>query len=103
MAAILPISQISSIPSCIHVASKVLPLERILGLPLPLRWVEENARKQEMEEKKTRRTIQTDLAQNGKSDEVEWSAGDIMQGWAEERGFCECCVSSGVTQSMIDI
>lgn len=63
-----------------------MPLERILNLPEPKRWDDERRFYEEVESKKTGRD-DTDEKRPGAV--LQWMAGDIMTGWAEERGFRE--------------
>ncbi|WVQ86042.1 hypothetical protein IAT38_008210 [Cryptococcus sp. DSM 104549] len=86
LAGIVPISQIPSLPACIHFAATHLPLETIFRVPQPepdasdlyaakrtYRDAEqaERARAQEVEKRKRER----------------WTAGGIMEGRAVDKGF----------------
>ncbi|GHJ88881.1 hypothetical protein NliqN6_5283 [Naganishia liquefaciens] len=98
-AGILPISQVSSVASCIHHIARLLPLETALNLPPPARWQEERARQQAIQSRITTRRRDdeqdmegTHVAYRKEDDSLhslhgQWTAGDILQGWAEYRGY----------------
>jgi len=66
-----------------------MPLERILGL--------EKVVDEEEVLREARKTWRAGaVKEDGKGLKVEsWTTGEIMEGWALERGFCESSVSSG--------
>jgi len=61
-----------------------MPLERILGLEKVVD--EEEALR---EARKTWRAGAVKDEGNGKTKVESWTTGEIMEGWALERGFCE--------------
>ncbi len=79
MAGILPVSQVSAIPSCVYHASLCIPLEETLRLKLPSETGDPI-----VEDKRTWRTGQT---RNIKAREVSWTAMDIMTAYALSKGW----------------
>ncbi|KAK0208758.1 P-loop containing nucleoside triphosphate hydrolase protein [Desarmillaria ectypa] len=77
LSGILPISHISSIPSCIHFVGERLPIEEIYRLEHP------NSKLPVIEDKRTWR--------NGEKRAVarstEWTATDVMSAYADKRGW----------------
>lgn len=67
-----------------------MPIERILNLPEPKRWEDERRFYEEVESKKTGRDEVEEEQEKRSGAVLQWMAGDIMTGWAEERGFREC-------------
>lgn len=68
-----------------------MPLERILGLEKVVD--EEEALR---EARKTWRAGAVAKDDGGKKEKVEsWTTGEIMEGWALERGFCEFASDMG--------
>lgn len=98
---VLPISQVSSVASCIHRIACLLPLEKALHLSPPARWQEERERKRAMQARITTRRQDDEhdpqgartpvsYEKDGGADDEhagQWTAGDILQGWAEYRGY----------------
>lgn len=80
--AVLPIAQIPSLPACVAFAVKYLPLERIFNVPPPDVVVDD------MESKKTYRGGYRPPVQ-AKPKGPRWTAGDIMDGRASDRGFSQ--------------
>ncbi|GMK56024.1 hypothetical protein CspeluHIS016_0210800 [Cutaneotrichosporon spelunceum] len=80
LSGILPIAQIPSLPACIAFAAKYLPLERIFNIPAPEVVVDDIA---------SRRTWRAGYHPpvTAKPDGPRWTAGDIMDGRATDRGF----------------
>lgn len=68
-----------------------MPLEKILRLPDPQRWEEDRIFWAGVEGKKTRREPENEEAVKVEAEKrgPKWMAGDIMTGWAEERGYRE--------------
>jgi hypothetical protein len=88
--AVLPISQIPSIPACMFHTARILPLETILKLPTPNRWAEEFAEHEARESKKTYRAgLGGPAAERDRGYHAQWTTGDIMVGWAGHRGYGE--------------
>lgn len=83
MSSILPISHIPALPAVLQLAGQLLPLERILQLD----DLDEDT--QVIETKKTWRAGMRPADADEKSAKREkvWSTGDIMEGWALQRGF----------------
>jgi hypothetical protein len=97
-----------SLSTCISLVSRLLPLETALGLPPPARWAEE----EQGREVERRRTWRVDGAAGaGRRDDVEavtedeiregregrgWTAWDVMEGWALERGYSESLTAVGI-------
>lgn len=80
MAGILPISQVSSIPSCVQFASERIPLEKVLNLQHP------NLKDPESKDKRTWRDgMQT--PSNSSAPPVTWTAMDIMTSFADSKGW----------------
>lgn len=79
LTSVLPIAQIPSLPACIQFASRLLPLERVFRIPEPEQSVDE------LEAKKTWRGPHRIAAPAKKG----WTAGDLMDGRAADRGFSE--------------
>lgn len=98
-AKVLPISQVSSVASCIHHIACHLPLEKALNLSPPARWQEERERRDAIQSRITTRRQDDEQDVEGshvayrKHDDSlhdlheQWTAGDILQGWAEYRGY----------------
>ncbi|KAJ9119139.1 hypothetical protein QFC22_003630 [Naganishia vaughanmartiniae] len=104
-AGILPISQVSSVASCIHHIACALPLEKALNVASPARWAEERDRRLRIQSRiTTRRRDDHEEREDGRRaepvvhartaegreegvGEEQWTAGDILQGWAEYRGY----------------
>jgi hypothetical protein len=86
VSSILPISQVPALPAVLGLAGRLIPLEQVLGLKHD---VEGDAAVAEgVEAKKTWRAGMSN--KGGKREEI-WTTGDILEGWALERGFRECC------------
>ncbi|TFK56636.1 P-loop containing nucleoside triphosphate hydrolase protein [Heliocybe sulcata] len=80
LSGILPISHISSIPSCIHYAASVMPLERVLNLVHP------TSLEPEKEDKRTWREGMQPRPST--SDRVpKWTAMDILTAYANYKGY----------------
>lgn len=77
LSGILPISQISSIPSCIYLALQYIPLEQIYGLKHP------TPRTPAIEDKRTWRGGTRPV----KETEVVWTAMDVLTAYAELKGW----------------
>ncbi|KAJ9122967.1 hypothetical protein QFC24_004005 [Naganishia onofrii] len=104
-AGILPISQVSSVASCIYHIACALPLEKALNVAAPARWAEERERRMRIQSRiTTRRRDDQEEREDGRRaepvvcetpvgereegvGEERWTAGDILQGWAEYRGY----------------
>ncbi|KAJ9103200.1 hypothetical protein QFC21_002623 [Naganishia friedmannii] len=104
-AGILPISQVSSVASCIYHIACALPLEKALNVAPPTRWIEERERRVRIQSRiTTRRRDDPEAREDGRrsepvlcerateereegAGEERWTAGDILQGWAEYRGY----------------
>ncbi|BEI85717.1 hypothetical protein CcaverHIS002_0600040 [Cutaneotrichosporon cavernicola] len=80
MSGILPISQIPSLPACVAFAAKYLPMERIFNIPAPEVVVDD------IVSKKTWRAGYRPHV-SAKPMGPRWTAGDIMDGRATDRGF----------------
>lgn len=108
-AQVLPISQVSSVASCIHHIACLLPLENVLNLSPPARWQEERDRQDAIQSRITtrRQDDEQDMERSRSSVAYkkekkslqalheQWTAGDILQGWAEYRGYGRRTVSRG--------
>jgi hypothetical protein len=83
VSSILPISHIPALPAVLQLAGQLLPLERILQLD----DLDEDAAV--VEAKKTWRAGMRPADADDKPVKREkiWSTGDIMEGWALQRGF----------------
>ncbi|KDQ14426.1 hypothetical protein BOTBODRAFT_32560 [Botryobasidium botryosum FD-172 SS1] len=84
LASTLAISQMPSIPSCVHFISKHIPLERVFGLAHP------SLSAPAVEDKRTWREGQkrtTSTLAPGKEGEIEWTAVDIMTAYADKKGW----------------
>ncbi|KLO15058.1 P-loop containing nucleoside triphosphate hydrolase protein [Schizopora paradoxa] len=79
LAGILPVSQVSAIPSCVYYASLHLPLEAILRLNYP-----EKPDEKISEDKRTWRAGTNRIT---KAREVSWTAMDIMSSYAQSKGW----------------
>lgn len=79
---VLPISQIPSLPACMYQAGRILPLEHIFRVPLPVSPEEDD----QYASKKTWREPREAVSEEKK---VVWTAGSIMEGRALDRGYCE--------------
>ncbi|KAK4688597.1 large subunit GTPase 1, partial [Tremellales sp. Uapishka_1] len=81
LAGILPISQIPSLPACIHFAARHLPLEQIFRIPFPSSYEVPD----DYASRKTYRDPNrvTEVVERKKV----WTAGGLMEGRAEDRGF----------------
>jgi hypothetical protein len=66
-----------------------MPLEQILRLSEPKKWVEDRQARITLEGKKTYRLGITKDEVMEEQDEAEWTAYLIMEGWALERGYRE--------------
>ncbi|KAK0465576.1 P-loop containing nucleoside triphosphate hydrolase protein [Desarmillaria tabescens] len=77
LSGILPISRISSIPSCIHFVGKRLPIEEIYHLEHP------NSKLPVIEDKRTWRNGEKRVVARS----TEWTAMDIMSAYADKRGW----------------
>ena len=78
LSGILPISQVSSLPSCIQHAARLMPLEEIFGLVNPSIDVPP------VEDKRTWREG-TVLAPSTRGEQ--WTAMDIMAAYANKKGW----------------
>jgi hypothetical protein len=78
LSGILPISNVSAIPSCIHYASSLLPLERIFKLTHPLLTTP-------LPEDK--RTWRHGVPSHVKEKSVQWTAMDILTAYADKKGW----------------
>jgi hypothetical protein len=78
---VLPISQIPSLPSCIHFAARVMPLEDIFHVPSPEVEVDDMEAKKSWREPREHTTATTKIPT--------WTAGGIMEARALDRGFGE--------------
>lgn len=105
LVAVLPISQVSSVASCIYHIACALPLEKALNVAAPARWAEERERRMRIQSRiTTRRRDDEEEREDGRRaepvicerpvgereegvGEERWTAGDILQGWAEYRGY----------------
>lgn len=78
LSAILPISQISSIPSCIQHVARLMPLEKVFELAHP------SVSEPPVEDKRTwREGTASVLPTKGK----QWTAMDIMEAYAHKKGW----------------
>jgi hypothetical protein len=79
LSGILPISRVSAIPSCIHHAAELLPLEQIFRLAHP------GQAELDVEDKRTWR----DGGRTGinKAKEVPWTAMDLLIAYADAKGW----------------
>lgn len=75
------ISQIPSLPSCIYFAAEHLPLEDVFKIPLPDKEVDDVASKRTWREGSRPADAPAPVPQ--------WTAGEIMEARALDRGFCE--------------
>lgn len=75
---VLPISQIPSLPSCLHFACRHMPVEEIFNVPAP------EAEVDSMVAKKTWREPRPEFEAEEKRT---WTAGGIMEARALDRGF----------------
>lgn len=84
LSTILPIAHIPALPAVIRLTACLMPLETILDLVKVV-----DAQALERERKKTYRlgTIRDTDAPKVES----WTTGEILQGWAEERGYSTYC------------
>jgi len=78
LSSILPISQISSLPSCIQYAARLMPLEEVLGLAHPSTDVPP------VEDK---RTWRENKAPTPSTTGEQWTAMDIMAAYANRKGW----------------
>ncbi|EPQ60439.1 hypothetical protein GLOTRDRAFT_11706, partial [Gloeophyllum trabeum ATCC 11539] len=80
LSGILPISHISSIPSCIHYAASVLPLEQILKLNHPASLTPQ---------KEDKRTWRDGMQPQSHADQavLRWTAMDILTAYANYKGW----------------
>ncbi|KAK8850508.1 hypothetical protein IAR55_004426 [Kwoniella newhampshirensis] len=85
LAGIIPISQIPSLPACIHFAALHLPLEIIFRVPR----TEEDYAKDEYAGKRTYRdpALAEEKARQEKEKKERWTAGGILEGRALDRGY----------------
>ncbi|KZS91691.1 P-loop containing nucleoside triphosphate hydrolase protein [Sistotremastrum niveocremeum HHB9708] len=81
LSAILPISQIPSIPSCIHHAARLLPLEEILNLQHP------SALEPKAEDKRTWRDGQRPAETEKAARPQKWTTMDILTSYAILKGW----------------
>ena len=84
ISSILPISHIPALPSVLRLAGCLMPLEKVLGL--------EKVVDEEEAERERRKTFRAGAERDKQStgDKVEsWTTGEIMEGWADDRGFGE--------------
>lgn len=89
MYTVLPISQIPSLPACMHYAATVMPLETIFDIPPSADIVEQD----KYADKRTwRGTRDTDTEGEKR---VQWTAGMIMEGRALARGYRKALVFPG--------
>ncbi len=65
-----------------------MPLEQILRLPEPKKWLEDKEARKALEGKKTYRSA-APKEELEEVEEVKWTAYLIMEGWALERGYRE--------------
>ncbi|KAF9567010.1 P-loop containing nucleoside triphosphate hydrolase protein [Agrocybe pediades] len=81
---ILPISRVSAVPSCIHFATELLPLERILNLTYPTAAPPPAA-----EDKRTWRGDRKPKDQDRPNDSEppKWTAMDILTAYAIRKGW----------------
>jgi hypothetical protein len=81
LSGILPISHVSSIPSCIHVTSSLVPLERIFNLTHPSLIGEK------VEDKRTWRDgVRPSNSKDSREGE-EWTAMDVLTAYADKKGW----------------
>jgi 50S ribosome-binding GTPase len=78
---ILPISQIPSIPACIHYASRLLPLEQILRLTHPSNHTDD------LPDKRTWRGERSLSQHTGPAGSRPWTAMDILTAYADSKGW----------------
>jgi len=78
---ILPISQIPSIPACIHYALRLLPIEQILHLSHPSEVIEVPA------DKRTWRGERPNLQGAESARTTVWTAMDVLTAQAAARGW----------------
>ena len=80
LAGILPIAQMPAIPSSVHFALQLLPLEKIFELQHPS--------KKDMEEADKRTWREGMKKQQPSSDaELRWTAMDVLTAFAEKKGW----------------
>ncbi|KAH7107003.1 P-loop containing nucleoside triphosphate hydrolase protein [Auriculariales sp. MPI-PUGE-AT-0066] len=87
---ILPIARIPSLPSCIHYAARLMPLERILGLKHPSLDASdpETLAAADAQSKRTWRDGQRErLDQEAADQPPQWTAMDIMVAFAYKNGW----------------
>ena len=73
-------SQIPSLPACIHHVAQLLPLEEIYRIPKS---------KVESDVFAAKKTWREPREQNESTEETaKWTAGAIMEGRATKRGYC---------------
>lgn len=78
LSSILPISHIPALPAVLRLAGGLIPLEKALGLKY-----------QALEDEPAdKRTWRDGVARKEEKEEV-WTIGDILEGWADERGFSQ--------------
>lgn len=77
LSGILPISRISSIPSCIHFVGERLPIEEIYHLEHP------NSKLPVIEDKRTWRNGEKRVVARS----TEWTAMEVMSTYADKRGW----------------
>lgn len=81
MSGILPISHVSAIPSCVHLISSLMPIERIFNLVHP------SLSGEKVEDKRTWRDgVRPSNAQDGREGK-EWTAMDILTAYADKKGW----------------
>jgi len=81
LCSILPISQISTIPSCIHYIGSIMPLEEIFRLKHP------SLTSEPVEDKRTWRTPRPPSSATKDPDPLKWTAMDIMTASSHKNGW----------------
>lgn len=79
----MPISQIPSLPACIHYAATLLPVETIFNVPNPQAIQDDFANKRTWRDPAKAEAVQAEKAK-----EVEWTAGGMIESKALDRGYC---------------
>ncbi|KAJ7103475.1 hypothetical protein B0H15DRAFT_936078 [Mycena belliarum] len=81
LAGILPISRVSAVPSCIHHAAELLPLEKVYRISHPTQ-----STALDVVDKRTWRNGERSSAE-AMTKELSWTAMDVLTGYADAKGW----------------